>query len=59
MILSYFHQPGIQEWWRLRRMAYSEPFKAFLESSSHPEAIVATTEQWSRTMTPPRQDDQE
>ena len=48
VILSYFHQPGIRDWWRLRRSAYSEPFRAFLESSSRPDDLIATTEQWSR-----------
>lgn len=47
VILSYFNQPGIQEWWQLRHMAYSEPFQAFLESASapEPERRIVTTEQ--------------
>lgn len=50
VILSYFSQPGIQEWWRLRHMAFSEPFQAFLERSSAPEQDrrIVTTEQADR-----------
>jgi hypothetical protein len=43
IITSYFHQPGIQEWWRLRRDAYSVDFRDFLEHSPAPAAIIRTT----------------
>lgn len=45
IILSYFHQPGLQQWWRLRRAAYSEEFRDFLEGSTPPEAGLRTTRQ--------------
>lgn len=45
IIVSYFHQPGIQDWWRIRRHAYSPEFAAFLESSTPPEARIRTTRQ--------------
>ncbi len=45
VILSYFHQPGVQDWWQLRRTAYSKPFQEFLESSSRPDLPLDTTEQ--------------
>ena len=45
IILSYFHQPGIQEWWQLRRTAYSTEFRGFLEASSPPESGIRTTRQ--------------
>jgi hypothetical protein len=43
IILSYFHQPGIQEWWQLRRTAYSTEFREFLETSSPPSSGLRTT----------------
>jgi hypothetical protein len=45
IILSYFHQPGIQEWWQLRRSAYSTEFREFLEASSPPPSGLRTTRQ--------------
>ncbi|GMR14172.1 MAG: hypothetical protein BMS9Abin29_2411 [Gemmatimonadota bacterium] len=45
IILSYFHQPGIQEWWQLRRTAYSNEFREFLEMSSPPPSGLRTTRQ--------------
>ena len=45
VILSYFHQPGIQEWWQLRRTAYSIEFREFLEASSPPLSGIRTTRQ--------------
>jgi hypothetical protein len=45
IILSYFYQPGIQEWWKLRRTAYSTRFRDFLESSSPPDTVIRTTRQ--------------
>jgi len=45
VILSYFHQPGIQEWWQLRRTVYSTEFREFLEASSPPASGIRTTRQ--------------
>ena len=45
VILSYFHQPGIQDWWQVRRGAYSQPFCEFLETSACPPHDIKTTEQ--------------
>lgn len=36
-ILMYFHQPGIQVWWKTRRDAFVPEFRGFLESSEAPE----------------------
>ena len=36
-ILMYFHQPGVQMWWALRRGAFVPPFREFLETSSPPD----------------------
>lgn len=41
MILWYFHQADIHRW-RLRRVAYLEPFRTFPESSSRPLAMIST-----------------
>jgi hypothetical protein len=43
VVLSYFHRPGVQDWWKLRRAAYSKPFREFLESSSRPDTQLSTT----------------
>lgn len=48
IIVSYFHQPGLQEWWKLRRHAYSAEFAEFLESSAPPSAGLRTTRQLAR-----------
>ena len=45
-IQMYFHQPGVQIWWNLRKSAFSPPFRAFLESSiPPPEPSPATLQQ--------------
>lgn len=36
-ILMYFHQPGIQVWWKSRRDAFIPEFREFLESSAPPQ----------------------
>jgi hypothetical protein len=33
ILTSYFHKNGVQEWWAVRRGAFSEDFRNFLESS--------------------------
>lgn len=43
VILGYYHRPGIQEWWQLRRHAYSSEFQDFLESSTPPPTLIRTT----------------
>ena len=37
-ILLYFHQPGVQLWWSLRRGSFVQHFGEFLESSLPPAA---------------------
>jgi hypothetical protein len=32
-ILWFFHRPGMQMWWKEKRLAYSKGFREFLESS--------------------------
>jgi hypothetical protein len=32
----YFHQPGVQAWWKIREEAFAPSFPAFLESSEAP-----------------------
>jgi hypothetical protein len=36
-IRMQFHQPGPQWWWAMRRTAFVESFREFLENSSRPE----------------------
>jgi hypothetical protein len=36
-ILMYFHQPGVQSWWALRRGAFTQSFQQYLEGSAPPE----------------------
>ena len=45
VILSYFHKPGIQEWWGTRAQAYSTEFQAFLDESEPPQTDLQTTQQ--------------
>ena len=45
VMLSYFHQPGVQEWWKYRAHAYSAEFRELLESSPPPAAGIRTTQQ--------------
>lgn len=35
-IQMYFHQPGIQVWWKSRRDVFTPEFREFLESSERP-----------------------
>jgi len=32
-ILWYFHRPGMQAWWKDKRLAYSKSFREFVENS--------------------------
>jgi hypothetical protein len=32
-MLWFFHQPGMQAWWKDKRLAYSKRFREFVESS--------------------------
>jgi len=43
VILSYYHQPGIQDWWQLRAHANSNEFWEFLETSAAPEDRIRLT----------------
>lgn len=36
-IRMYFHQPGVQAWWSLRKSTFIPGFRDYLESSSPPE----------------------
>lgn len=36
-ILSYFHYPGVQQWWSHRRQTFAPEFRSFLENSKKPE----------------------
>ena len=36
-IRMYFHQPGAQAWWSLRKTTFIPGFRDYLESSIHPE----------------------
>ena len=38
-IQMYFHQPGVQIWWRLRKSAFSPPFRTFLEACIPPAEL--------------------
>jgi len=44
VMLSYFSRPGTRSWWRLRRGAFSEEFRRFLESSPPPKDPILTIE---------------
>lgn len=37
--LMYFHQRGIQNWWKERGMAFAPSFRAFLETSQPPSML--------------------
>jgi hypothetical protein len=45
VMVSYFHQPGIQAWWPARRSAYSSTFREFLEESAPTPGAIRTTQQ--------------
>lgn len=36
-ILWFFHRPGVQIWWKEKRLAFGQSFRHFLESSSPAE----------------------
>ena len=38
----YFHQPGVQSWWQLRKSAFSPVFRAFLDECAEPEELSPT-----------------
>ncbi|MBN3582801.1 hypothetical protein JYB64_10435 [Algoriphagus aestuarii] len=44
-IISYFHHPGIQEWWVNRRQSFSKEFVDFLENSKKPETSIKVIEE--------------
>lgn len=39
-VVSYFHLPGIQQWWRVRRQSFSVEFVNFLEKSEKPQSDI-------------------
>ena len=47
-LVSYFHHPGIQEWWKIRRQTFSGEFRLFLESSQKPDLAIKTIEELSQ-----------
>lgn len=56
-IQMYFHQPGVQIWWGLRKSAFSPPFRAFLEASARPpELSPAALQRAARKAQAPAQD---
>lgn len=38
-IQMYFHQPGVQIWWGLRKATFSPTFRAFLEGCARPPEL--------------------
>ena len=44
-LISYFHHEGVQQWWIIRRMTFSEEFRKFLESSKKPIEAIKTIEE--------------
>ena len=38
-IKMYFHQPGVLTWWAIRKSAFVEPFRNYLESSQAPAML--------------------
>jgi len=38
-IQMYFHQPGVQIWWGLRKTAFSPAFRSFLEGCERPPEL--------------------
>ena len=38
-IQMYFHQPGVQSWWELRRSAFSPRFRDFLDNCEAPDEL--------------------
>lgn len=45
VMVSYFHQPGVQAWWPARRSAYSSMFRDFLEESTPTVGPIRTWQQ--------------
>ena len=43
-IRSYFHQPGVQMWWAVRRGTFVRPFREFLENSVPPPDVPSFVE---------------
>jgi len=41
-VQMYFHQPGVQSWWRLRKSAFSPQFLAFLDGCAVPDELTPT-----------------
>ena len=41
-VQMYFHQPGVQSWWRLRKSAFSPHFRDFLDGCTVPDELTPT-----------------
>lgn len=41
LMVTYFHRPGFQAWWRLRRDVFSETFVHFLESADSAHLVAS------------------
>ncbi len=52
VMVSYFHQPGVQDWWKNRGDAYSVDFRSFLEGSTPVSVAIRTTQQLRSTGSP-------
>ena len=37
-MLTWFHMPGVQIWWRVRRDLFANEFQDFLEASRRPDS---------------------
>lgn len=44
IMLAYFHRPGFQSWWRLRRDVFSATFANYLESAVSDKVIPTYSE---------------
>lgn len=43
-IRIYFHRPGVQTWWRMRRAAFASGFRNYLESTKPIEQMAPVAE---------------
>jgi len=42
-MLIYFHQPGVQSWWAIRKHSFDPEFQAYLETSQKPDVPTPAT----------------
>ncbi|MFZ5619263.1 MAG: hypothetical protein ACOZAA_18260, partial [Pseudomonadota bacterium] len=51
----YFHQPGVQNWWAIRKEAFAPAFRVFLDKSVEPpEPSPAQLHHAARASAPPQ-----